>query len=127
MRISDWSSDVCSSDLVCLQSHYDLPVTCCDFCIILRTHVHEQHPGCDQARLQPPIASRPLQGDLDIVNVTLPYIAMAVNISIKIGRASCRERVCQYVSISVVAVSLKKKNTYISSTTQVHYKSHQNQ
>src|SRR3546814_3530842 len=27
----------------------------------------------------------------------------------KIGRASCRERVCQYVSISVVAVSLNKK------------------
>src|SRR3546814_19315624 len=26
----------------------------------------------------------------------------------KIGRASCRERVCQYVSISGVAVSLKK-------------------
>src|SRR3546814_15356710 len=28
----------------------------------------------------------------------------------EIGRASCRERVCQYVSISVVAVSLQKKN-----------------
>src|SRR3546814_14533209 len=28
----------------------------------------------------------------------------------QIGRASCRERVCQYVEISVVAVSLKKKN-----------------
>src|SRR3546814_12740363 len=27
----------------------------------------------------------------------------------KIGRASCRERVCLYVSVSVVAVSLKKK------------------
>src|SRR3546814_14497165 len=27
----------------------------------------------------------------------------------EIGRASCRERVCQYVSISVVAGSLKKK------------------
>src|SRR3546814_16427345 len=27
----------------------------------------------------------------------------------EIGRASCRERVCQYVSIWVVAVSLKKK------------------
>src|SRR3546814_14735600 len=27
----------------------------------------------------------------------------------KIGRASCRERVCQYVLISVVAVALKKK------------------
>src|SRR3546814_16571310 len=29
----------------------------------------------------------------------------------EIGRASCRGRVCQYVSISVVAVSLEKKNT----------------
>src|SRR3546814_14659155 len=28
----------------------------------------------------------------------------------EIGRASCRERVCQYVSISVVAVSFKKKS-----------------
>src|SRR3546814_20477391 len=28
---------------------------------------------------------------------------------LEIVRASCRERVCQYVSISVVAVSLKKK------------------
>src|SRR3546814_18689228 len=27
----------------------------------------------------------------------------------EIGRASCRERVCQYVKISVVAVTLKKK------------------
>src|SRR3546814_20645131 len=33
------------------------------------------------------------------------------NALIKIGRASCRERVCQYVSISVVSVSFKKKNT----------------
>src|SRR3546814_16756281 len=35
----------------------------------------------------------------------------------QIGRASCRERVCQYVEISVAAVSLKKqtisKKTYI--------------
>src|SRR3546814_11261973 len=29
----------------------------------------------------------------------------------EIGRASCRERVCQYVSISVVAVSLKTQKT----------------
>src|SRR3546814_20576427 len=28
---------------------------------------------------------------------------------VQIGRASCRDRVCPYVSISVVAVSLKKK------------------
>src|SRR3546814_14711309 len=30
----------------------------------------------------------------------------------QIGRASCRARVCQYVSISVVAVSIKKKQYY---------------
>src|SRR3546814_11644603 len=30
---------------------------------------------------------------------------------IEIGRASCRERVCQYVWISVVAGTLKKKKT----------------
>src|SRR3546814_11924713 len=29
--------------------------------------------------------------------------------SVEIGRASCRERVCQYVSLSVVAVSLQQK------------------
>src|SRR3546814_14802534 len=37
----------------------------------------------------------------------------------KIGRASCRERVCQYVSISVVAVSLKTK-TQARLTTILH-------
>src|SRR3546814_6928529 len=30
--------------------------------------------------------------------------------AVEIGSASCRERACQYVSISVVAVSLQKKN-----------------
>src|SRR3546814_18669319 len=33
--------------------------------------------------------------------------------STEIGRASCRDRVCQYVWISVVAVSLKKKRKLI--------------
>src|SRR3546814_19444141 len=33
----------------------------------------------------------------------------------KIGRASCRERVCQYVSISVVAVSFTKKSNTLQS------------
>src|SRR3546814_18782444 len=38
----------------------------------------------------------------------LGKIARALDAS-KIGRASCRERVCQYVSISGVAVTLTKK------------------
>src|SRR3546814_19174261 len=40
------------------------------------------------------------------------YIALNQPVGVtctKIGRASCRDRVCQYVSIWVVAVSLKKK------------------
>src|SRR3546814_13350850 len=35
------------------------------------------------------------------------------SIPTQIGRASCRERVCQYVSILVVSVSLKNKNNSI--------------
>src|SRR3546814_17147981 len=38
-------------------------------------------------------------------------IEQAHHLAGEIGRASCRERVCQYVYISVVAVSLKKKQT----------------
>src|SRR3546814_16172753 len=37
-------------------------------------------------------------------------IASMIAVGAYIGRESCRERVCQYVSISVVAASLKKKN-----------------
>src|SRR3546814_20828955 len=37
-------------------------------------------------------------------------IIQGIQGSDKIGRASCRARVCQYVYISVVAVSLTKKN-----------------
>src|SRR3546814_12526959 len=37
----------------------------------------------------------------------------------QIGRASCRERVCQYVYISVVAVSLKQ-NTVVHVTRSTH-------
>src|SRR3546814_15704526 len=36
----------------------------------------------------------------------------------EIGRASCRESVCQYVSISVVAVSLNKKQSCTQNTSR---------
>src|SRR3546814_14677076 len=41
---------------------------------------------------------------------------------IEIGRASCRERVCQYVYMSVVAVSFKKNTILIpkAKTTKIH-------
>src|SRR3546814_5768447 len=64
MRISDWSSDVCSSDL-------------CGACaLVARQSVEEEgrEPGDEhQVRIE-------REPDAD-----------------QIGRASCRERVCQYV------------------------------
>src|SRR3546814_12744766 len=56
------------------------------------------------------IDSGVVQGD----TVSVHYDPMIAKLTVhgadrKIGRASCRDRVCQYVSISVVAVSLNKK------------------
>src|SRR3546814_11778517 len=39
-----------------------------------------------------------------------PHVFLRAGLRAEIGRASCRERVCQYVWISVVAVSLKKQH-----------------
>src|SRR3546814_19486659 len=43
--------------------------------------------------------------------IVLDTILFAEAEADEIGRGSCRARVCQYVSISVIAVSLKKKKT----------------
>src|SRR3546814_13945775 len=61
---------------------------------------------------QPVDVDRPsfLPGLLDIVQKSLER---GFRLVAEIGRASCRERVCQYVSLSVVAVSLKKKKVNI--------------
>src|SRR3546814_11412381 len=44
----------------------------------------------------------------------------------EIGRASGRERVCQYVSISVVAVSFKKKKIQTIQQLKINYKTELN-
>src|SRR3546814_11361957 len=96
MRISDWSSDVCSSDLVAGQ----------------RIAESREQPR-RQARLD--VTGLRIEQVLPVAGARtqhcrsrrLPECAgVAVD---EIGRASCRARVCQYVSISVVAVALKKK------------------
>src|SRR3546814_11397956 len=89
MRISDWSSDVYSSDL----------------------HIR----GIQLTRLgHRARAARPMQV-VDPRGKAGYWIAAAgddedggpgTDSHAEIGRASCRERVCQYVLISVVAVSL---------------------
>src|SRR3546814_15243006 len=109
MRISDWSSDVCSSDLSIGMS------------LSVRKGKHYTEVNYDFMHKTMDISAislhRVLQTALkkDALNewgsvVALTYIAaQRVFPDYKIGRASCRERVCQYVYISVVAVSLKKK------------------
>src|SRR3546814_15567570 len=102
MRISDWSSDVCSSDLIRAHAQQQLQ----DGRRIFRfdTFGDEDFWG-GQLQLHEALA-----------NVT-PRQALAPGLKIssralppdQIGRASCRERVCPYVSISVGAVSLKKQ------------------
>src|SRR3546814_7318606 len=72
MRISDWSSDVCSSDL--------------------------RHPGVQALNLVTAL--------VESLNAGVPVVAIVgdthrlhswKNMTQEIGRASCRERVCQYV------------------------------
>src|SRR3546814_15756871 len=67
---------------------------------------HVAHPRLN-LRAPARAVEHPVVADarLDVVVVDLGRNAATPN---KIGRASCRERVCQYVSISVVAGTLKK-------------------
>src|SRR3546814_6362978 len=79
MRISDWSSDVCSSDLDLVQA--------------LRALVGEQ-------RRDP--AAHGVAGEVDLleaegVHELTDVVDHVGEGELQIGRASCRERVCQYV------------------------------
>src|SRR3546814_18961629 len=99
MRISDWSSDVCSSDLPRL--------------LVLDEPTDGLAPVVVR-QVEALLATLAAEGDVAI-------LLIEQNIA-EIGRASCRERVCQYVSISGVAVSLQKQSTTRALlTTQNHY------
>src|SRR3546814_12740085 len=114
MRISDWSSDVCSSDLA-----FDLALA--EAVAVLRDALghavaHERgrrgaaggdaHPAADHGAAQRGYPE--LRKDRP---------GLQHHLRIEIGRASCRERVCQDVVIPVVAVSYKKQK---NNTTSQH-------
>src|SRR3546814_3017723 len=82
MRISDWSSDVCSSDL--------------DIAFPARHHVIiMERPAVDRAPRPPLIFDDKL---LAFEKIARAEGAVAVEgAEYQIGRASCRERVCKYV------------------------------
>src|SRR3546814_16189746 len=102
MRISDWSSDVCSSDLSLFAQEpcrYRATSSCAPDSREWRRVV--------AARDRRTVHIRPKDARSSFSRPQKP-IHDAVE---EIGRASCRERVWQYVLISVVAVTLKKKKT----------------
>src|SRR3546814_21018651 len=104
MRISDWSSDVCSSDL------HDIGVT-----VICPGSVRTRILGASRNRptelqatnVSPPTEFTDPTGALDpdelgvgvraAVIANAPYYVPLTEANREIGRASCRERVGQYV------------------------------
>src|SRR3546814_1889105 len=78
MRISDWSSDVCSSDLHVETATRGIEKT---------AHRHQSVLCSGRNEIDWGLAAK----DARVVGSAKPCNA------IEIGRASCRERVCQYV------------------------------
>src|SRR3546814_17947604 len=102
MRISDWSSDVCSSDLLALEL-FVIPgfgvagilgimcVVCgLAFSLVLNDNFNFSIAGGS-------LVNAFLLVLVSIVVTTVAAFVFGKNIFSKIGRASCRERVCQSV------------------------------
>src|SRR3546814_3579338 len=84
MRISDWSSDVCSSDL------FVLPKAAIDAEIERLASIDRPASGRRVSAVNHPMNTGP-------VPAYAPGIDVHIQVLKQIGRASCRERVCQYV------------------------------
>src|SRR3546814_16820034 len=105
MRISDWSSDVCSSDLPRVGAHAEDPVLGLQH----QLHVVADVVGHQGRQPDPEVAVRPVRqlcGRPRRPLLTTPAHPRAL--PVYIGSASLRESGCQYVSIWVVAVYLNK-------------------
>src|SRR3546814_11268850 len=110
MRISDWSSDVCSSDLRAARRR-----PCRDAARGGRTR--RRGGGCGGQRRDrrhggdiPQLSARPFGPGAD-EGGRRPRGPGSAPRRREIGRASCRESMMQYLYMSVFVVSLKKNNT----------------
>src|SRR3546814_13841538 len=99
MRISDWSSDVCSSDLVHLRAELIITVVGQQLEITRQSVARLELDafGGQFARLGDDVVRQ--------IEYTVPFLDVESRDrdQREIGSASCRERLCKYVSISVVA------------------------
>src|SRR3546814_12239073 len=99
MRISDWSSDVCSSDLLAAKAGATFVSP------FVGRHDDNGFDGMD------------LISDIRLIYDNYAYETEILVASIRhgvhaTGRESCRERVRQYVKISVAAVSVKQTSSH---------------
>src|SRR3546814_18668209 len=110
MRISDWSSDVCSSDLFAVNR--GIPAIAVSYAGVAGRSYTTLADGAPEYRIAALVVKLVAQLEANKGSdgrLLPPGIGLNVTIP-EIGRASCRERVCQYEYISVVAGSFKKKH-----------------
>src|SRR3546814_18980980 len=105
MRISDWSSDVCSSDLEEDAVADEMVMAAADGHVM----AYEQSGEEDEEAFWDE-HSFDLQRYASIHCLVYGSDPEGWSELPEIGRASCRERVCKYVEISVVDVAYKKKH-----------------
>src|SRR3546814_8697338 len=91
MRISDWSSDVCSSDLLLRSLRGSVLIQV--FPCAVDMGAHGQKMALNEVRLA---RRRHADGNVGLAHGEVE-LAVAQDKADQIGRASCRERVCQYV------------------------------
>src|SRR3546814_14154385 len=115
MRISDWSSDVCSSDHLLIFFARQGQLVVLDMLLedqvrgaredIVRSH---EEILLEAFFLAPVLSGQDLLIGLRarIHDVGGAYVALELH---QLGSASCRDRVCQYELITVIAVAFKKK------------------
>src|SRR3546814_15287778 len=101
MRISDWSSDVCSSDLMSavfqVVMHHGAN---CQWYLFRQIQLGRGH-GFQHACTK-------ICDDIVVQRAKYRLAAVKHLVEVESGRASCRGRVCQDVEISRVAGSIKK-------------------
>src|SRR3546814_14426521 len=128
MRISDWSSDACSSDLTdtlyrISEGRYTLGRIAENELLQMELSLLNARNAVSNAELNYQLTTQNLIRYLDLdrsatLDLELPIDTVFFTVSTaealeqpaEIGRASCRESRCQYVSILVVDVPLKNKH-----------------
>src|SRR3546814_15696145 len=112
MRISDWSSDVCSSDLAAEFDPGSHPTTSSGKPNCAGYNGPRKHRPDATAVGPARVRSAPANSSANHACGRSPRPINSRLPTRKIGRASCRERVCQYVEIRAVAETVKKNKKH---------------